>query len=302
MTMPWDQEAEVYLRTASQYRHVSREEDPILGGLRLAIRIAGQYRGRGVDYADLIGEAQYALIVATRQYPRSKAAANGVSRTTYVARAIHHHLLRIVREAAPVHIPQDAWQHAQRVASRDGSDESIAAEVGLSVQQVRRLRQVARMLEPPKRWDEPAREDEDGPFTLAEVIPDPDEDVEAKALRDMELAQLRREMAAAVAALPPVARLAISLSFAVPVPQAAAVSLQDVVQASIAHNRENGLARLRRRMPRDASTGVVQEGRSGAVHLAYSPVRPGSEARRRRDQALWRRLAGEPAPKALVTA
>lgn len=299
-----DPEAEPWLRALGRTRNVSREEDPIVGHLLLAVEIAGQFLGRGLSYADLIGEANLALVEAARRYPHSKAKALGVDFTSFAATNIRSHLLKAVRKAAPLHVGRDSWRDMWQCIHPDRagkSDEEIAAELGFPVEKVRELRQLAQALLDVHSWDEPVFDElDDESRTLAEVTPDPDQDVEQKVLGAMEREELRQKVAKLVAELPPMSRLAISLSFGIEVPETSVVPFDHVLRASIAHNRDTGLERLRRRVRSRDGGAVVREGRSGVVHLAYSPLRPGSQARIRRDQVTWRRIASEPPPKALV--
>lgn len=279
------------------------QKDPVLSLLPLGFRIAGKYHRPGLEYADLIAEAALAVVVAVRGYERSKAKANGVPLPIYVSNCVHAKLRDAVRRAIPVHLGKETWRDMSRcLEARDqhDSEDAIAAAIGMPVSKVRRLLELAHGLKRIDSLDHPAGGASDDDRLLAETIQDDEADVEERVISKLERDRVRAEVRELVNGLPAMSRLAISLRFGVEVPACSVVPMEDVLRASIAHNAGAGMDRLRRRVLNGEGGAVVQKGRDRFVHIAYSPCRPGSKARVRRDQVAWRRVASEPPPKALV--
>lgn len=302
--MPKDWEAEPYLAQVGRYRKATGD-DLVTSHLLLAVKLAGEYRGRGVSYADLIGEANLALVRAARDYPQSKAKANGVPFSKYAARAIRNALLDAIRKNELVSINTEAWQAMRRCEQGD-DDEEVAKATGglLNVKTVRYLRQLADALRAATTWDAPqGMLRHGGEVTLADTTPDPSQDVEAQVLDALERERLRAELAEAIGKLPPLPRLAVSLRFGIEAPGISEVAMESVLRVCERdHHLENGMARMRKVVMRhegDGSGTVVSGRRTGVVSRIDSPLGPGKSARISRDEDLWRRLASQPPPAAV---
>lgn len=301
--MPWDHEADAYIRDLDTAP--VKSEDPILQFLRMAVKLAGEYRGRGVSYADLIGEANLALVEAARAYPTSRAKANGVPFGKYAARVIRNSLLDALRKAEPVHFNVTAWQALNRVRNEEGTDEEISADVGglLAPETVRYLRGLVKALAVAS-FDEPWQELSGGGFTtLADITPDPSQNVEEDVLDSLERQELRRRLEEVMDGLPDLPKLAMSLRFGIRPPGLSEVSLDAVLQVCTkSHHWHNGIERMRRRMTQDDNTraGAVVRGRGKyPTSRIFSKFGPGRPARIERDKNLWRRVASEPPPAAV---
>lgn len=305
--MPRDFEVAPYLAQVGQAQ-ARAKNDLVLSHLLLAVKLAGQYRNRGVSYADLVGEANLALVEAARDYPKSKAKAAGVPFATYAARAIRCALLDAIRMAEPAHVERNAWLLMRRCESAElsgHSEEAIAAELGLPAPKVRRLLDLARTLRTTVAWDDPLDAGEEDSGTFADVAPDPSADVEGQVLGAIEREGLRRQLAEAIESLPETQRLAISLKFAIPVASLPEVALDTVLRGCESSSyTENGMARMRKvvRHEGDGSGAVVSGRRPGVVSRIDSPLGPGKPARIRRDEDFWRRIASQPPPAVLVAA
>lgn len=301
--MPRDYEAEAYLSMVGQA--CKAYDDVIHRHLLMAVKLAGQYRDRGVSYADLIGEANLALVKAARDYPKSRAKANGVSFGKYAARAIRNRLIEAIRKAEPVHINHTAWAALSKVRAEEETDEEIAASTGglLSVDTIRYLRGLVKALdavslEEPLYWQAHGE-----PVTPADVVADPSQDVEEEVLASLERQELRERLREALSKVGGLGQLAISLRFGIEPPGFSEVSLDAVLQVCERGTiLENGIARMRRRMTVDDNTrtrAVVSGDRRYPVSLIYSKFSPGRAARIERDQNLWRRVASQPPPAVL---
>lgn len=297
--MPRDAVAERWLTEVGKAKKITSSDDLVLSHLLLATKLAGRYRGRGVDYADLIGEANLALVEAARAWPRSKVKQKGMPFSLYAQKVIRNRLITAVIKAEPVSIEAHAW-FLMKKGEKDetGSDEDIAANLGVSVKRIRHLRRLAHGLKRAVHWEDPVNSEED--LTYAEVVPDAAQDVEETVLAAMEREEVRRELIMAVDDLPPAARLAVSLRFGMETPSMTTLSFDEVLRVSAGtHNVDNGTRRLREKVKADGR--LVSEDRKPFVSLTYSPFRPGSEARILRDKNKWRSIASEQAPPGLAT-
>lgn len=305
--MPRDREAEPWLAQVRPAEGQAAPDDLATSHLRLAVALAGRYRGRGVAYADLIGEANLALVEAARRYATSESKGRGVPFAYYAAVAIHWRLRRAIREAEPVHINQNAWQDMRRCSYAElthQGDRAIAEELGLPVEKVRRLRALSYAIRGVKRFDQPVDGVEDEDVTVADLVPDPTQDVEAEVLDEAERHRLRQELSRIIEDLPRGARVAVSFRFCLPVASLETLPLVDVLKMAVREDVGvyNGLRRLRKAVgdgEKLAGRTLVSKDREVAVSAPYSPLRFGRAARVRRDQDEWCRLASEQLPPAV---
>ncbi len=96
----------------------------VQGTLRLAVKIAWRFVGRGIEFDDLIGEANLALVLASRKFDPAKGTRFGTFATT----SIRGHLLNLFRgKRLPV---GGEVADASGVEDR-GSDAEVREEVGM---------------------------------------------------------------------------------------------------------------------------------------------------------------------------
>lgn len=123
----------------------------IQANLRLVIKIAGDYLGRGLPLEDLIGEGNLGLIRATREYDPRFGTRFSTYASYWVKQAIHHAL---VNTASTIRLPAHMvnlltrWKRAERRLARTlgkppGFDE-VAEDLGLAASQRRMILQAMR--------------------------------------------------------------------------------------------------------------------------------------------------------------
>jgi RNA polymerase nonessential primary-like sigma factor len=118
----------------------------IEANLRLVIKIAGRYIGRGVDFSDLIGEGNLGLIRAVDGFDPEL----GYRFSTYATFSIRQMIERAVAEQAqairlPIHVARRRSRvhreikHLTRELGRNPSQDELAARLGLSRPALERL-------------------------------------------------------------------------------------------------------------------------------------------------------------------
>lgn len=122
-------------------------EKMICANLRLVVKIAAQFSGRGLSLADLVCEGNVGLIKAVERFEPG----HGAKFSTYAAWWIKQAIRRaLANQCGPVRLPEhlsDKLALVMRLSSRmsadlgrDPTNEELAAEVGLSAAKVDRLR------------------------------------------------------------------------------------------------------------------------------------------------------------------
>ena len=125
-------------------------EKMISANLRLVVKIAAQFSGRGLSLADLVCEGNVGLVKAVERFEPG----HGAKFSTYAAWWIKQGIRRaLANQCGPVRLPEhlsDKLALVMRLSSRmagdlgrDPTNEEIAAEVGLSPAKVELLRRSA---------------------------------------------------------------------------------------------------------------------------------------------------------------
>ena len=120
-------------------------EEMINANLRLAMHIAKIFRGKGLDFEDLIEEANVALIKAVDHYDLKL----DTKFSSYVSTAIHRALRRAIVYAPTVHNPnyidnlQGNWSKAAAEIfsekKREGTDEEIRQRANIKDKQLKNM-------------------------------------------------------------------------------------------------------------------------------------------------------------------
>ncbi|MGO9487668.1 MAG: RNA polymerase sigma factor RpoD/SigA [Solirubrobacteraceae bacterium] len=151
--------------------HAKREM--IEGNLPLVFAIAKGYRGRGVQFEDLIQEGTVGLVRAVEGFDHRR----GLKFSTYAVWWIRRSFLDAIEAGRTIRIPAKAAQHfaavrraemeIERGGIRAASAEAIAQRTGLSTLNVRNIRGAPRVT---ASLDEPMSEDA---TPLGDLIGDP---------------------------------------------------------------------------------------------------------------------------------
>jgi len=162
-------------RLARRIEHgdLHAKQEMIECNLRLVFAVAKSYRGRGVQFEDLIQEGTVGLVRAVEGFDHRR----GLKFSTYAVWWIRRSLLDAIEAGRTIRIPAKAAQQlaairrAEAEIERDGissaSTDAIAERTGLSPLNVRNLRGAARVT---ASLDEPISEDA---TPLGDLIGDP---------------------------------------------------------------------------------------------------------------------------------
>lgn len=152
---------------------VHAKQEMIECNLRLVFAVAKGYRGRGVQFEDLVQEGTVGLVRAVEGFDHRR----GLKFSTYAVWWIRRSLLDAVEAGRTIRIPAKATQQLaairraeveiERGGVRAASAEAIAERTGLSTLNVRNLRSAARVT---ASLDEPISEDA---TPLGDLIGDP---------------------------------------------------------------------------------------------------------------------------------
>ncbi|HET7877089.1 MAG TPA: sigma-70 family RNA polymerase sigma factor [Methylomirabilota bacterium] len=188
------------------------EHELVEANLRLVVRVARRYLGRGLSLLDLIEEGNVGLLQAARKFRPDR----GTRFSTYAIWWIRQAIVRALANQArlirlPVHVELLLGQYAKKrhaLTQRLGRQptlEELARELGRPLAEVERLENLRQH---PLSLDRPVGKD--GRGSLGEIVPD------ASAVPGEELAALlraRTDLAGLLQDLPDTERTVITLRF-----------------------------------------------------------------------------------------
>ena len=204
-------EEEIELAKRIERGDLAAKEKMINSNLRLVVSQARRYQGHGLPMEDLVQEGMLGLIRAVEKFDWRRGFKFSTYGTLWIRQALQRGLQNHGRTIRlPVHVAQRQTK-VRKVESelstklgREPTDEEIAAEAKLDVDEVAELRELTRGL---TSLDQPVGEDGETAFgdLLASDRPEPTEEVESAERQEL--------ISGAVAQLPEAERNVIRLRF-----------------------------------------------------------------------------------------
>jgi RNA polymerase primary sigma factor len=202
---------EIELAKRIERGDLAAKEKMINSNLRLVVSQARRYQGHGLPMEDLVQEGMLGLIRAVEKFDWRRGFKFSTYGTLWIRQALQRGLQNHGRTIRlPVHVAQRQTK-VRKVESelstklgREPTDEEIAAEAKLDVDEVAELRELTRGL---TSLDQPVGEDGETAFgdLLASDRPEPTEEVESAERQEL--------ISGAVAGLPEAERNVIRLRF-----------------------------------------------------------------------------------------
>src|SRR3984885_1603528 len=202
---------EIELAKRIERGDLEAKERMINSNLRLVVSQARRYQGHGLPMEDLVQEGMLGLIRAVEKFDWRRGFKFSTYGTLWVRQALQRGLQNHGRTIRlPVHVAQRQTK-VRKVESelstklgREPTDEEIAAEAKIDVEEVAELRELTRGL---TSLDQPVGEDGETAFgdLLASDRPEPEEEVESAERQEL--------ISGAVATLPEAERNVIALRF-----------------------------------------------------------------------------------------
>jgi RNA polymerase sigma factor (sigma-70 family) len=202
---------EIELAKRIERGDLAAKEKMINSNLRLVVSQARRYQGHGLPMEDLVQEGMLGLIRAVEKFDWRRGFKFSTYGTLWIRQALQRGLQNHGRTIRlPVHVAQRQTK-VRKVESelstklgREPTDEEIAAEAKLDVEEVAELRELTRGL---TSLDQPVGEDGETAFgdLLASDRPEPTEEVESAERQEL--------ISGAVAQLPEGERNVIRLRF-----------------------------------------------------------------------------------------
>jgi RNA polymerase primary sigma factor len=202
---------EIELAKSIERGDLAAKERMINSNLRLVVSQARRYQGHGLPMEDLVQEGMLGLIRAVEKFDWRRGFKFSTYGTLWIRQALQRGLQNHGRTIRlPVHVAQRQTK-VRKVESelstklgREPTDEEIAAEAKLDVEEVAELRELTRGL---TSLDQPVGEDGETAFgdLLASDRPEPTEEVESAERQEL--------ISGAVGQLPEAERNVIRLRF-----------------------------------------------------------------------------------------
>ena len=134
-------------RESASAKTAAEREALIEGNLRLVLKIANDFLGRGLEWDDLVSEGNRGLVTAADRFDPGR----GTKFSTYSAWWIKQAIRQAIADARTIHVPIGSQLHRNRIkrteralveknAGRRPSDEELATATGLPLVTVQRLR------------------------------------------------------------------------------------------------------------------------------------------------------------------